>query len=104
MVWTEFQLDQVFRKYGGRCTYCAASITRSAHGEVMRVLGIPTWEVDHWWPVSRTSSVVADNPQNLVPACFNCNREKADMSGEEYARRRWKSGLNVNPALWGFLR
>lgn len=55
---TPDELRELWARFGGRCAYCDA----------------PATELDHVVPLSKSGDNTA---QNLVPACFECNRSKA---------------------------
>jgi 5-methylcytosine-specific restriction endonuclease McrA len=55
------------------CHWCASPITPS------------TMEIDHYHPLSRGGLHVASN---LVASCARCNRQRRDMTADEYAK--WK--------------
>jgi 5-methylcytosine-specific restriction endonuclease McrA len=55
------------------CHWCATPITAS------------TMEIDHYHPLSRGGLHVASN---LVASCARCNRQRRDMTADEYAQ--WK--------------
>lgn len=59
----------------GPCVYC----------------GGPAEVIDHLIPVSRGGTRFR---RNLAPACDRCNRQKSDMTAEEYVQHRWAT---VNP-------
>lgn len=59
-------------------------------------------EVDHIIPWSRGGS---DEPDNLAPACRDCNAAKFNMTPEEWRAEREASGLRwppENPMQWAF--
>lgn len=51
--------------------------------------GMVATEVDHIVPRSRGGGL---DPENLAPACFECNHEKLDRTPEEWARDRAAAG------------
>jgi 5-methylcytosine-specific restriction endonuclease McrA len=73
-----------------RCYYCSAPLTDPLHGREA--------SIDHKLPVSRggTNSV-----ENTVLACFPCNKDKGDMTEEEFAvfRAQRRLGLSKKKAL-----
>ncbi len=89
--WGIAQLLAIYRRTRGRCTYCGIRLRWDLHG----VRTAQGWEVDHWIPRSRDGD---DDPENLWPACWACNRSKNDMTGGEYLTQRWEGGLHVNAA------
>jgi hypothetical protein len=60
--------DPIFAKTGGRCWYCGCYLWHS-------------WHHDHQLPSSRGG---CNEPENLVPACKECNGAKCDKTVEEY--------------------
>ncbi len=56
--------------FGHACAYCGR-------------MGVPL-EKDHIWPVSKGGISV---PQNIVPACHECNQAKGSMSTGEWLGR-----------------
>ena len=81
-MWDEEQLQKIYDKAKGHCTYCGKQIVRSRYG---RREGRGIWEVDHSKPKSRGGT---DHPNNLVASCVNCNRKKGDMTSAEFKRMR----------------
>lgn len=72
--------EEVRKKYNGRCAYC---------GEQLK----PRWEVDHLIPLRRDRNGGCRNPENhnfenFMPSCVSCNRDKRNMSLEQ-----WRSTL-----------
>jgi hypothetical protein len=63
---------KILRKHGFRCYYCGKS---ARHAEL---------EIDHIVARSRGGT---DDEKNLVPACFKCNRGKADGPSVENEER-----------------
>ncbi|NLV77774.1 MAG: HNH endonuclease [Rhodococcus sp.] len=63
----------------GTCHYCG---------------GMFPVEVDHVVPWSRGGS---DDLENLVPACYPCNRDKADLTVEEWGAARTARGAAWPP-------
>lgn len=51
--------------------------------------GYKATEVDHVVPRSRGGGL---DPENLVAACFECNREKLDLTPDEWAAARLSEG------------
>ena len=84
---TEGKLDRVYLKNFGMCRSCGKRLVREMHGAV----GHPDeWQVDHDIPKSRGGS---NNIDNLWPMCAACNRDKADLTGEEYRLSKMFPGL-----------
>ena len=71
-VWKQIS-KMVFERDAYTCAYC---------GERGGIL-----EVDHITPISKGGS---NDLENLTTACRRCNRQKKDMTTEEY--ENWKSG------------
>ena|SRR5699024_7302284 len=63
------------------CRYCGTTAEVNMRKE---------FHIDHVVPVSRGGS---DDPDNLVVACDFCNRDKHDMTPDEWAARRQELGL-----------
>lgn len=63
------------------CWYCGVEL-----------LADGTWHIEHQHPRSRGGS---DHPDNLVPACVECNRSKADLTVEEFRERVWRRYLDI---------
>lgn len=70
--WEELR-DEIFQRDNYTCTYCGQRRTAAY------------LEVDHRVPLARSGS---DDPDNLVTACWECNREKGTMTEWEY--RLWR--------------
>ncbi len=63
--------------YNGKCAYCGVSLD---------VIGWKQFEIDHFIPKSSSrfaSKAQAGFIDNLVLACFDCNRAKADLELNE---------------------
>ncbi len=61
--------DRIFAKLDGHCWYCPTSLR-------------PAYQTkDHLIPQSRGGKT---DEANLVPCCTNCNKEKSNLSLEEY--------------------
>jgi hypothetical protein len=81
MGYSSEQLDRIYAKTDGHCHTCGNRITRSHHGRIDVATG---WHVDH----SRAkANGGADHPNNLFPACWECNLRKQTMSAREMRRR-----------------
>lgn len=66
----------IFRRDRYTCAYCGHRGNSA------------TLEVDHRLPLSRGGT---DDPDNLTTACWECNREKGDMTAFEYRfSRLWR--------------
>lgn len=67
---------------GLRCWFCGHALTRS---QDRRQADVSLWPSiatqDHLLPRCRGGS---DTQDNIVPACFRCNRAKGEMTLEEY--------------------
>lgn len=75
---TSAQWSAVRRRFGGHCAYC---------GQPGR-----EFEMDHVVPLSRGGSHTVGN---VVPACFACNRSKANKLIAEWQADRLRRGLSV---------
>lgn len=78
VAYDEKKLKIIYNKNSGRCEYDKVNLEFENHGKSC-VNG--AWEVDHSRPVSRGGT---DHMDNLVPACYLCNREKANMLASEF--------------------
>lgn len=88
MSYDDKTLNLIYNKKNGYCVYDNMKLTFTNYGKSCE---IGAWEVDHSLPVSRGGT---DNMNNLVPACFFCNREKADMTASEfraYINKEWST-------------
>jgi hypothetical protein len=74
------KVREKFSYYGWRCRYCGVSLTGSIK---------PT--IDHAIPVHRGGKHYTSN---LLPACFPCNRSKADSTFFEFIHRHSPSVSN----------
>lgn len=83
--YTEPQKDAIYRKTGGRCTYCGKTLVKENHGKCSEKPPEGAWEIDHWLPESAGGQTVFEN---LWPACCECNDEKGQDDGELYLLRR----------------
>ena len=69
-------------KQGDRCHYC---------GEKLELFGPRKFQVDHFIPLSRGGT---NYMNNLVIACPDCNREKADKLPWEFRPARFNVNCN----------
>lgn len=60
-----------FARQGGCCRYCGVKVGRNA----------ARWEIDHFIPLSRGGT---NRPDNIVIACFDCNRAKTNKMPWEF--------------------
>ena len=70
---------EIFSKSEGLCRYCGKDIG-------------PNGEIEHKTPLARGGS---NDKENLVWACYQCNKEKANKTEEEYLEWRRKNGLKL---------
>lgn len=61
----------LFNMTGGRCFYCGC------------LLDFNNFHLDHIVPKSKGGK----NPDNLVPACIDCNEFKSDLSVKEFRQK-----------------
>jgi len=74
----------------GRCFYCCKQLSFANYG----IVGSKgTWEIDHFIPLAAGGE---DTRYNWVPACVNCNTEKADLLPWEFMPQRFTRG-DLNP-------
>ncbi|GMI02708.1 hypothetical protein TrST_g11824 [Triparma strigata] len=66
----------VFEAGGGRCFYCNKQIVFQN-----RSSGRGVWEPDHLQPYSQGGG---NDANNLVSACYDCNRSRSDMGVREF--------------------
>lgn len=63
------------RAYGGKCAYCGVSI---------KIIGEKQFEIDHYLPYTDhkrfKTKREAGYMDNLILACYDCNRNKSDYS------------------------
>ena len=74
---TERQWEGKFFRCGMRCYWCLKPLCLIPQGEIE----IAT--KDHLTPTCRGGS---DSIDNIVPACFECNRRKGPMTEQEYRK------------------
>lgn len=63
--------------YNGKCSYC---------GVPLSIIGLKLFEIDHFIPKNSsrfTTKSDAGYVENLVLACFDCNRSKSDLELED---------------------
>lgn len=80
MGYDDWELNEIYDKTDGYCRYCSMKLSWRNYARIGRR---GAWEVDHGIPLSRGGS---DSFRNLWPACIECNREKWDMTPDEYFR------------------
>ena len=66
--------NKVYKLTGGRCYYCDKSLGAFKNRK-------DRWEVDHLYPRILGGT---DSLDNLVAACFSCNRSKGDKTPEDF--------------------
>lgn len=74
--------ETVFRRDGGRCTWCGRPVQRV---RVHRGLPTDAATLDHLTPRAHGGPL---SPDNLVLACFACNNARGDMPAEDFAEQR----------------
>jgi HNH endonuclease len=74
---TERQWEGKFFKCGMRCHYCHKPLV------LVPKEGYETVTKDHLTPTSRGGANTIDN---IVPACFECNRRKGPMTEQEFRK------------------
>lgn len=88
---TKADIEAQYARQGGKCEYCSEPVGSRFH-------------VDHVVPISRGGS---DGADNIAIACPPCNREKHNLTGDEYkARRASREGARERVSgsrLGGFL-
>lgn len=82
---TTRQWTAKFFRCGMRCWYCYKPLS------LLPGDGIQVATKDHQIPISRGGS---DRIENIVPACFECNRYKGDMTEEEF-RKIFRTAFTV---------
>ena len=90
VTYDEKTLKLIYDKNSGRCVYDNEDLLIANYGKSCEK---GAWEVDHSRPVSRGGT---DHMDNLVPACFFCNREKADMTASEFSDYIAKNFLTID--------
>ena len=78
MPYSEYELNYIFDKTGGRCIHCRKKLGWSNYG-IVGARG--AWEVDHSKAVARGGT---DYLRNLIPSCIPCNRAKGSQSSRQY--------------------
>ena len=71
-------LKSIYYKSDGYCAYCRKKLAFVNYGNPG---ARANWEVDHDIPISREGS---NEFNNLVAACFNCNRSRGDLTCREF--------------------
>ena len=74
---TQRQWEGKFFRCGMRCYYCYKPLVLKATANQEEATK------EHLMPVSRGG---ADTIDNIVPACWECNRRKGNMTEEEFRR------------------
>lgn len=75
-------LRDIYDKTGGHCRYCGKRLSIENHGNRN---GHGGWAIDHSIPAAQGGT---DHMNNLFPACYECNEDKADMRGDSYLRKK----------------
>ena len=68
--WTTRQLDEIYRRSGGKCIHCRKQFSRNEHGAKRH-----QWNVEHQIPRSIGGPDALDN---LAVACVPCNASKGN--------------------------
>ena len=76
---TSRQWQGKFFRCGMRCFYCCKPLSLIPNDGRIEIA-----TKDHLTPTSRGGS---DTIDNIVPACFDCNRKKGDMTEPEFRGR-----------------
>ena len=82
------RLRELFETANGRCAYCGNPVTLHANRDTLRMQAT----CDHVTPKTRGGG---EEQENLVLACWMCNKVKDTMTGEEF--RYLISNLEVHP-------
>lgn len=80
MVYSTQQLREIYDKTEGYCAICDKKLALTNHGMECEK---GSWEADHGNPVSRGG---VDDLRNLQPLCYPCNRQKSNMTTNEFNR------------------
>ena len=67
----------LFKKQGGLCDYCGIKMHKRR-----RLMDNDRATFDHVKPISRGGFV--DDIFNVVLACYRCNKDKGDLTGDEF--------------------
>ena len=86
MAHTNGDVNWVYDRAEGHCFYCGIQLSFKNYGDVGQK---GAWEIDHFIPIASNG---ADQLYNWVPACVNCNTEKADLLPWEYDPDRFRRG------------
>jgi len=78
MGYTAEELNDIYDKTGGYCWHCGKKLAWKNYGKPGER---GAWEVDHSVPISRGGT---DYLRNLVPTCIECNRNKGDLTSQEF--------------------
>lgn len=81
MSYTDSQLDEIFKKTGGKCRSCRKQLVHKNHGKIGER---GAWEVDHSVSLKRRGSSIK---RNLYPMCVDCNQKKGPKTWSEFKRR-----------------
>ena len=94
------ELDRIFEKFRGRCTYCSGELKRSGYAENPST--DPTgWAVDTWRPPHIRAGDVGEDTgiARLWAVCGPCIMRKADRSATAYLQWRWENDHPM-PRRW----
>jgi hypothetical protein len=81
MAFNKEQLDRIYCRTTGYCHICGDKLARTNYAKPGKK---GAWEVEHSVPRSKAGT---DHPNNLFPACIDCNRNKSDRTTR--AARAW---------------
>jgi len=79
-------INEVYDLRKGRCFYCGKQLSFQNYGVVGEK---GAWEVDHFIPLAAGG---ADQPDNWVPACVDCNTRKSDLFPWEFEPETFATG------------
>lgn len=81
----KYAVEVLMRKQNGRCAYCDIALS------IKGALGWPTPTIDHIMPRSKGGVSLLEN---LCVCCKKCNREKGNMSAEDFKQKRRDNATN----------
>ena len=79
-MFSEQQLQAIFKKTNGHCHFCGDNVTFDKYGIKSIEDADGVWEVDH---IHQKGKGGNKSIENCLPACYKCNRLRWHRCGDE---------------------
>ena len=91
MQFTRKEIESIYNRTTGYCHLCHKKLSRKNYGTVG---ARGAWHIDHSKPRSRGGT---DHPNNLFPACIQCNCDKSDSATRTARKGNGKTCAPLSP-------